>query len=121
MAPAGAAAHRGQEARHRAHRAENVHSEQPRPVVFGEPVDASELLHADVGAEEIATAELLVDAGRRVAHRGRVAHIYTHRRGGDAHLGELGSCCLRSRLVDVESNDGHAGISALSGDRSPQT
>ena len=61
MAPAAAPAHPGQEARHRAHGAEHVHADHPGPVVLGEPVDASELLHADVGARG--------DRNRRTARR----------------------------------------------------
>ena len=78
----------------------------------------AELLHADVGAQEIATAELLVDAGRRVADStpGRRRRPASPRRRRRAPSSSDAVVAARA-LVDVERGDGHARLGALSGDR----
>ena len=106
----------GRNGGNRAHRAEHVHGEDPGPVVVGEALDAPELLHADVRAQEVAPAEPLVDSPRRGREIDSASPVSTATASRvDAEGRELRAARCARRLVDVEQRDVHAGDGVLVG------
>ena len=78
------------------------------PVVLGQAVQRPELLDADVGAQDVASAQREADVLAGSLDAPRVADVDPRRRRGDVEfLGQRRGPLLGRRLVDVEQRYGH--------------
>ena len=104
LAPARALTDQRQERGDRADRAEDVDAEHPGPVVVGQPVDAAELLHADVRAEQVAPAERARRPGARRRESTRVADVDRRPAARDAECSaSAAAVCLRPARSSMSS------------------
>jgi hypothetical protein len=78
-------------------------------------VDAADLLHPDVGAQEIAAAESVIDALSDVTNGSWIANVDSESDGWCAELRQHCRGVLGSSFVDVEDSDSHARTRELLG------
>jgi hypothetical protein len=114
-------AHDREELAHGADRPEHVDVDHPRPVLLGQAIDRTELLHSHVGAEHVATAERGADVLGGGRHRRRVTDVDARRRRLDPQLGDRGGSCRGRFRVDVEHADLHASTRERARHRRSQT
>ena len=93
------------------YRAQHVDVEDPGPIVFGQRVDGSELLHPDVGAKDVATTQRALNMERRCLDRGRISDVDPERRRRHVECpGQGNGLLLGCVLIDVEESDGRSSL-----------